>query len=132
MHAVLKVLAACGLCGLAACHGTPAETRTKLLHTLRQCLDGIPETSPQAFYSPCSKLDLTPLDGIAHAELLIALGPPTVCRLVNVPKGPDCPSQNNQWAFYRLPPSTLGGGPELTCEVDQMRRCAVVGWVNSE
>jgi hypothetical protein len=132
MRAALKVLTACVLCGLTACHETPAETQAKLLQKLSQCLNEIPRTSPQALFSPCAKLDLTPLNGIARANLLGVLGPPTLCTLVNVPKGPDCPSQNNQWSFYSLPPNTQGGGPELTCEVDKMKRCAVVRWIYSE
>jgi hypothetical protein len=132
MLAALKVLAACVLCGLAACHETPVETEAKLLQKLRQCLNEIPQTSPQGFFSPCAKLDLTPLNGIARTDLLGVLGPPTLCTLVNVPKGPDCLSQTNQWSFYSLPPNINGGGPELTCEVDQMKRCAVVRWIRSE
>jgi hypothetical protein len=132
MRAAPKVLAACVLCGLFGCHESSVETRTKLLQKLRQCLDEVPQTSTQWFYSPCTTLDLTPLKGIARDELLGVLGPPTYCTLANVPKGPDCSTQHNHWSFYNPRAIAVGGGPELDCQGDRTHRCAVVRWVYSE
>jgi hypothetical protein len=131
VSAALKTLAAFAPLGLIGCHQAPSQSPVDLLHSLRQCLDAVPKTA-QHFVSPCTKLDLTPLNGITRADLLAALGPPTFCTLANVPKGPDCSSHYNTWSFYRLPASTLGGGPELSCELDQAQRCEGVRWVNSE
>jgi hypothetical protein len=130
MRSALTAPAVCVLCGLIACHETPEETRAKLLGKLHACLKEVSVTRP----SPCRKLDLAPLNGIARQDLLAAFGPPTFCTLPPyVPKGTDCPAHYNQWSFYRLPRGTLGGGPELTCDVDQAgHHCAVVRWVNSE
>lgn len=128
MRAALTVLTVCSLSDLTACHETPEETRAKLLGKLHECLKDVSIDSP----SSCPRLDLAPLNGIARRDLLAALGPPTFCTLPHVPKGPDCPSHYNQWSFYRLLPLTVGGGPELTCEVDQMGRCAIVRWRYSQ
>jgi hypothetical protein len=135
MNAALKGLAASVLSGLAACHAAAAQTQPQLLNKLGECLKAAPKKVPegkQGFVSPCATIDLKPLGGISRAELVAALGPPTFCTLVNVPKGPDCSSHYNRWSFYRLPAGTIGGGPELSCEVDQAQRCAVVRWVNSQ
>jgi hypothetical protein len=129
MRAALAGFTVCTLCGLMACHETPEETRAKLLGELHGCLGEVSMSRP----SPCLKLNLAPLNGIPRDELMAALGPPTFCLLPSyVPKGPDCPSHYNQWAFYKLRPDTVGGGPELNCKVDQTERCAVVRWANSE
>jgi hypothetical protein len=129
MRAALTALTACALCGLTACHESPEKTRANLLGKLGECLKEVSIERP----SPCLKLDLSPLNGIAREDILRALGPPTFCTLpVYVPKGPDCPSHYNQWSFYRLPQGTIGGGPELTCDVDQIGHCAAVRWVGSQ
>jgi hypothetical protein len=129
VHAALKVLSACVLCGLTACEKTPEETRAALLDKLRGCLKEVSITKS----SPCTKLELRALDGIARADLLASLGPPTFCTLPPiVPKEPDCPAHHNMWSFYKLPPHSVGGGPELTCDSDQTGHCTVVRWGHSE
>jgi hypothetical protein len=129
MRAALATLTVSGLCGLTGCHETPEETQAKLLGELHGC---IKELSPERT-SPCVKLDLAPLKGIARQDIVAALGPPTFCTLpASVPKGVDCPSHYNKWSFYLASYGTLGGGPELTCDVDQMGHCAAVQWVNSQ
>lgn len=126
--AALSVVAA----ALVACRAAP-PTRAELLEKLHQCRDELSKgRSTGSFVSPCTTLDLSPLDGILRSELVATLGQPTFCMGMTeggFPRGPDCPPQfDPKWSFYQ------GGtaGPELACATDERQHCELVRWLHSE
>lgn len=111
----------------------------ELLETLRQCLVEVPIRGArgQQFVSPCSRMDVSSLNGIPRRRLLDALGPAQYCTGTTdggFPEKSDCPmDQNPQWSFYRLPdPTVVGGGPELVCEANKHDYCVTVEWRRSQ
>ena len=111
----------------------------ELLETLRQCLVEVPIRGArgQQFVSPCSRMDVSSLNGIPRRRLLDALGPAQYCTGTTdggFPQKSDCPmDQNPQWSFYRLPdPTVVGGGPELVCEANKRDYCITVEWRRSQ
>jgi len=118
---------------LVGCHTAPPPTRAGILEKLHHCLDELSRgRSTGAFVSPCTRLDLAPLNGIPRHELVAALGPPTFCMGMtegSFPGGPDCPPQlDPKWSFYQ----GGAGGPELACSTDDQQRCELVRWLHSE
>lgn len=110
----------------------------ELLQTLRQCLVEVPIRGEKnkEFVSPCVRLDVSSLNGIARSRLIDALGPARFCTSqteTSFPEKDDCPvNQNPQWSFYRLADSIVsGGGPELVCEADKHSYCVTVEWRRS-
>jgi hypothetical protein len=128
---------------LVAC-STPGNYRNdpahkELLQTLRQCLAEVPIRGEKnkEFVSPCVRLDVSPLNGIARSRLIDALGPARFCTSqteTSFPEKEDCPvDQNPQWSFYRLADSIVsGGGPELVCVANKLTYCVTVEWRRSQ
>jgi hypothetical protein len=130
---------------LVAC-STPGNYRKdaahgELLQTLRQCLVEVPIRGERGkqFVSPCSRMDISSLNGIPRKRLLDALGPAQYCTgptqgQGGFPEKSGCPiDQNPQWSFYRLPdPTTIGGGPELVCGANKHDYCVTVEWQRSQ
>ncbi len=124
---------------LVSCSGgttTPKDgQRTTLLMELRKCLDELPLTVSTYTVAPCAGRDVTLLDGVPADTLLKALGEPTWCRAgdgLNFLDRGDClRSQGWGYSFYRLPSSTLGGGPELTVNFDRNKK-AKAGWTQTQ
>jgi len=125
--AALSVMAV----ALLACRTAPPPTRTELLEKLHRCRDELAKGPPTGqFASPCTKLDLSPLNGISRSDLVSSLGQPTFCMGMTeggFPRGPDCPPQlDPKWSFGGT------GGPELACATDEQQRCELVRWLRSE
>jgi hypothetical protein len=128
---------------LVAC-STPGNYRKdaaheELLQTLRQCLVEVPIRGERGkqFVSPCSRMDISSLNGIPRKRLLDALGPAQYCTSPTqggFPEKSDCPmDQNPQWSFYRLADRTVvGGGPELVCEANKHEYCITAEWRRSQ
>jgi hypothetical protein len=111
--------------------------RQDLLLKLKRCLADVPARSPEGFWSPCARLNVSTLNGVTIAQLEANLGPHGVSSYdyVSVPKDPSAPPPPYEcrWAFYRLPPNVaLGGGPELQCVSSDTRTCEQVRWVLTE
>jgi hypothetical protein len=111
-------------------------TARKLLMTqLRRCLEEIPAVVDSPVTSPCGGRKVDILSGMQIDVLVNELGDPTWCRSasgLNYLHGSECkPSKQRQWAwsFYRLPENTVGGGPELICDLDSAGHCATVKWI---
>jgi len=120
---------------LVACRATPPPSRAELLQKLHQCREELGKGGVTgSFVSPCTKLDLSPLNGVPRSELVTALGPPTFCMGLTeggVPSGADCPPQlDPKWSFY--PSGRAGAGSELACETDEKQRCELVRWLRLE
>jgi hypothetical protein len=127
---------------LVAC-STPGNYRNdaahrELLQTLRQCLVEVPIRGEKnkEFVSPCVRLDVSSLNGIARSRLIDALGPARFCTSqteTSFPEKDDCPAdQNPQWSFYRLADSIVsGGGPELVCVANKQSYCVTLEWRRS-
>jgi hypothetical protein len=118
------------------CHGGHGSG-TELLERFQKCHAAIPQQlSSGSFYSPCVRIDPSPLNGIARARLTAALGPPHLCVGLGrsgPPQGRDCPPDANAtWEFYRLSQASLGAGVELVCEIEPDQRCARVYWTQTE
>jgi hypothetical protein len=128
---------------LVAC-STPGNYRNdaahkELLQTLRECLVEVPIRGERnkEFVSPCIRLDVSSLNGIARSRLIDALGPARFCTSqteTSFPEKDDCPvDQNPQWSFYRLADSIVsGGGPELVCVANKHTYCVTVEWRRSQ
>ena len=128
---------------LVAC-STPGNYRNdaahkELLQTLRQCLVEVPIRGEKnkEFVSPCIRLDVSPLNGIARGRMIDVLGPARFCTSqteTSFPEKDDCPvEQNPQWSFYRLADSIVsGGGPELVCVANKHTYCETVEWRRSQ
>ena len=125
----LCVLAAAGV----ACRSAPPPTRAELLEKLQHCHDELTTGREKGGPVPaCTKLDLSPLNGISRNELAAALGPPSFCTGLSEggpPRGADCPPQlDPRWSFH-----VIGvNGTDLSCETDEKQRCEVVRWIRSD
>src|SRR6266404_8267363 len=91
-----------------------------MLTRLQQCYREIPTSGREYFESPCAsmRLRLLVLVGVSRAELESALGEADWCTDAISVSGkilvrPKCLRPG--WAFFYLPPSSLGGGPNLVC-----------------
>lgn len=110
--------------------------RAQLLQELHACLNEVYAMDSRLFVSPCSKKDTVVLTGISRADLFKALGeptwgleaPPTIESILSTH-----PTLWPAWSFYRLPKDTLGGGPELVCELDRTGQlCVKVIWQRTQ
>jgi hypothetical protein len=128
-----RYAAALGVMAIAllACRAAP-PTRTELLEKLHQCRDELAKGQSGLFVSPCTKLDLSPLNGISRSELVATLGRPTFCMGMTeggFPRGADCPPQfDPKWSFSQ----SGTGGPELACATDEQQHCELVRWLRSD
>jgi hypothetical protein len=118
---------------LAGCRAAPPPpTRAELLQKLNECRDAQTSQHPAGHLAGCTKLDLSPLNGISRADLAASLGPPSFCSGLSeggAPGGADCPPQlNPRWSFHGVG----SVGPDLSCDTDEKQHCEVVRWINSE
>jgi hypothetical protein len=112
-----------------------AAKRAALLRELRRCLDDLPPTVKAGVDSPCAKRDVGLLTALSRATIVEALGNPTWCKAADKYDyfhGRAC-DRIDEWgySFYRLPPSSQGGGPELLFEFDSSQR-AKARWVHTQ
>lgn len=112
-----------------------AAERVALFRELRRCLDDLPTTVMTRVNSPCAERDVGLLTGLTRPRLVEALANPTWCKAadkLNYLPPSDC-NKSDQWgySFYRLPPSSLGGGPELLLEFDSAQR-AKARWIRTQ
>jgi hypothetical protein len=120
------------LAALGGCR-SPPPTRPELLDKLQHCRAEITKSAGNGWFeSPCTKLDVSHLNGITRLELVTALGQPSYCvglAEAQDPRGPDCPpTLEPKWDFFR----GAGAGPQLICETDQKQSCELVRWLRSD
>ena len=115
---------------------TLPKANRELLGRLKECLDAVAKSGDENFVSPCIRLDVAGLSGLALANLKARLGAPGISSddYVSVPNNANAPPQPYEvrWAFYRLPKSVLGGGPELQCISLDKVVCTQVRWVMTQ
>ncbi len=110
--------------------------RAELLRTLRQTLDRV-AAGQQVADADLRALDITLFVGAGRAELLRALGEPAHCidQQTLDYQGSSRPSvpcstgySDAVYTFYRLPPNSRGGGPELRLRFNETGRCNSTLW----
>jgi hypothetical protein len=105
--------------------------RTMLISQLRRCLEELPAAGDAGVTSPCGGKDVRILSGIQVDVLVKELGEPTWCAAADGLN--KCKSSKRWgWSFYRLPKNSVGGGPELVCELDETKKCFAMRWVVTE
>ena len=113
-----------------------AAPRAELLRTLRQTLDRV-AAGQQAADADLRAFDITLFIGAGRAELLRALGEPAHCidqqtldyQGSSRPYVPCSTGYSDAvYTFYRLPPNSRGGGPELHLRFNETGRCNSTRW----
>ena len=88
-----------------------------LLHELQRCLKDLPAATKNPVHSECTGRDVSSLGTVSRDTLLAKLGQPTWGLAADTHSYLDLRDcfRSNEWgySFYRLPPQSLGGGPEL-------------------
>lgn len=112
--------------------------RPDILATLRDFLDTVDDWPPGAATDPSLLLDIEPLVGASREEIVGALSEPHLCYHAKVAKTPHpavpCSSRGTEmvYRFYRLPPGSRGGGPELHLGFDDRDRCEWASWLHTQ
>jgi hypothetical protein len=106
-----------------------------LLARLRALLDGLASAPVDAM--ELHRLDVEPLIGTSRDEIVRVLGDPWSCAGSRAGAGQrTCRSVAGAggmvYVFYRLPPGSRGGGPELHLEFGADGRCAAAAWRSSQ
>ena len=104
--------------------------RSEALRQLRRCRAAIPSAGREYFESPCVSMRLSALilSGSSRSLLDATLGHADFCfDPPNVSAQP-YPCQRPGWAFFYLPPNSLGGGAHLVCLMGGGKICRVVYW----
>ena len=84
--------------------------------------------------------DVSPLVGVSAARVRAALGEPRVCgkddsTIAKDARHPMAPCRaEGDWfySFYRLPTSSVGGGPELLLQFDASGICTLATWRHTQ
>jgi hypothetical protein len=105
-----------------------------LLTQLKQCLAEVKASKADDYTSPCARMNVDGLKGIALDKLEEALGPHGISSDDYVHYGVDgkrvVDPYERRWAFYKL--KGLGGGPELQCVSHDKKTCDQVRWVQTQ
>jgi hypothetical protein len=105
--------------------------RTMLISQLRRCFEELSAAVDAPVTSPCGGKDVSILSGIQVDVLVRELGEPIWCSAAGGLN--KCKSSKRWgWSFYRLPKNSVGGGPELVCELDETKKCFAMRWVVTE
>jgi hypothetical protein len=95
-------------------------------------------TPPGQTSDPSELLGVEQLIGAPRKKIVGALGEPEFCYHGTVTTNPHpavpCSSKSAEmvYYFYRLPPASRGGGPELHLGFDDRGRCEWATWINTQ
>jgi hypothetical protein len=120
-----------GLVGIGLSIPAAQYWRGETLTRLKQCYREIPTAGSKYFVSPCArmKVGLFSLAGISRGELESRFGGGDFCFDQGARKSPEKQCLRRGWAFFYLPPNSLGGGPYLTCSITDGNTCFLFVWM---
>jgi hypothetical protein len=104
--------------------------RSESLGQLQRCRAAIPSAGREYFESPCVSMRFSALilSGISRGMLDATLGNADFCFDPPTVSAQRYPCLRPGWAFFYLPPNSLGGGAHLVCLTGGGKICRVVYW----